>query len=168
MEKDSSKIKLQNVKVIFYTGPEDPKSAEFGTSVTVDVTDPTIRNQLVKFCKENNVGKKSDPNRGKANIKEYTNQESGETTYQYTIKFNDKTAFGGLNGLGQKDIAYGSVISVIANTYDYTKFGGGTAMSASAIIVSKPGASSNDDDLKDLLEDVASDTTDEGLDVVPF
>lgn len=160
MNDSSNKLRLTNVKVVFYTGPEDPKSAEFGTSVTVDVTDPAVRKTIEEFCKANNVGKTSDPNRGKANIKEYTSQD-GTTTYQYSIKFNDKTKWGGLNGLSQKDVGYGASVTLIANAYDYQKFGGGTAMSASAIVVTSAAQTSGDDDLAALLAD-----SDEGVEII--
>lgn len=167
MQENNRKIKLTDCKVVFYTGPEDEKAAEFGTSVTIDVTDQVKRNAIEAFCKANNVGKKSDPKRGTANIKEYTNEKTGETTYQFTIKFNEKTKFGGLNGLSQKDLGYGSKINLIASAYDYTKFGGGTAMSANAIIVLSGGNNNNDADLEELMDDLgAEEAADET--VVPF
>lgn len=150
---DPKKIKLTDAKVVFYTGPEDEKAAEFGTSITIALTDEQ-RKQIEDFCKENNVGKNGDPNRGKANIKQYTNEETGDTTDQYTVKFNEHTQFAGLNGLGQKDLGYGAVINLIANAYDYTKFGGGTAVSASAVVVKSASSSSNDADLELLLDDL--------------
>ena len=112
----------------------------------------------------NNVGKNGDAKRGIANVKQYTNEETGETTDQYTIKFNEHTKFAGLNGLSQNDLGYNAVVNIIANCYDYTKFGGGTAISASAIVVKQGAASNNDADLEELLNDlgeeaVAEDTS---------
>lgn len=163
---DPKKLKLSGAKVVFYTGPEDEKAAEFGTSITIALT-PEHKKTIEEFCKTNNVGKNGDDKRGVANIKQYTNEETGETTDQYTLKFNEHTQFAGLNGLGQKDLGYGAEVNVIANAYDYTKFGGGTAVSASAVVVTKGAASSNDADLEELLDDLGETSTEEE-DVVPF
>lgn len=165
---DPKKIKINGAKVVFYTGPEDEKAKEFGTSITIALTDES-KKALEEFCKTNNVGKNGDPNRGVANIKQYTNEETGATTDQFSLKFNDHTAFAGLNGLSQKDLGYGAEVNVIANAYDYTKFGGGTAISASAIVVTKGAASSNQGDLDELLEDLGETVTEEtDASVVPF
>lgn len=162
---DPKKIKLTGAKVVFYTGPEDEKASEFGTSITVALTEAQ-KKQIQEFCKTNNVGKNGDANRGTANIKQYTNEETGETTDQFTIKFNEHTQFAGLNGLGQNNLGYGATVNVIANTYDYTKFGGGTAISASAIVVTAGASSSNAADLEELLDDLGEEQTEES--VVPF
>lgn len=164
---DPKKLKLTGAKVVFYTGPEDEKAKEFGTSITIALT-PEQKKQIVEFCKTNNVGKNGDANRGVANIKQYTNDETGDTTDQYTLKFNEHTQFAGLNGLGQNNLGYGAEVNVIANAYDYTKFGGGTAVSASAIVVTKGAASSNDADLEELLDDLGETPTETDESVVPF
>lgn len=164
---DPKKIKFNGAKVIFHTGPEDEKAKEFGTSVTIELT-PDMKAELEKFAKENDLGKNGDPNKGKANIKQYTNEETGVTTDQFSIKYNDKTQFAGLNGLSQKDLGYGATINLIANAYEYKKFGGGVAMSASAIVVTKGSASSNDSDLAELMDDLGAEVTEDDASVVPF
>lgn len=163
---DPKKLKLTDAKVVFYTGPEDEKAKEFGTSITIALS-PAQKKQIEDFCKTNNVGKNGDPKRGVANIKQYTNEETGETTDQFSIKFNEHTQFAGLNGLGQNDLGYNAVVNVIANCYDYTKFGGGTAISASAIVVKQGAASNNAADLEELLNDLGEDQTEDDS-VVPF
>lgn len=165
---DPKKLKLNNLKVVFYTGPEDEKAKEFGTSITVDVTDAATRKALEDFVKENNIGKKGDPKCGVANIKEYTNEKTGETTQQFTIKFNEHTQFAGKNGLGQSDLGYGAVINLIAKAYEYTKFGGGIAMNASAVVVLSGSSSGNDADLEELLDDLGDEDTTDEASVVPF
>lgn len=164
---DPKKLKLKDLKVVFYTGPDDPKAKEFGTSITVDVTDENVRKQIEEFAKTNNIGKNGDPKRGIANIKPYTNERTGETTQQFNIKFNDYTQFAGVNGLGQDDLGYGAKINVTIKAYEYTKFGGGTAVNASAVVVTG-GASTadNEADLEDLLGDLEVEPTEES--VVPF
>lgn len=161
---DPAKLKLSGAKVVFYTGPEDEKAKDFGTSITIAL-DAEQKKMIEDFVKENNVGKNGDPNKGKANIKQYTNEETGVTTDQFTVKFNEHTQFAGLNGLGQNDLGYGATINLIAKAYEYKKFGGGVAISASAIVVTKGAASNNDNDLAELMEDLgdAEDTTE-----VPF
>lgn len=164
---DTTKLKLSGVKVVFYTGPEDEKAKEFSTSVTIAL-DPESKKTVEEFYKVNNVGKNSDPaSKGKANIKEYTNEDTGVTTEQLTIKFNEHTQFAGLNGLGQKDLGYGATINLIAKAYEYKKFGGGVAVSASAIVVTKGAASNNDADLAELMDDLG-DSADVEDAVVPF
>lgn len=164
---DPKKIKITDAKVVFYTGPEDEKAAEFGTSITIALT-PAQKKQVEDFCKLNNVGKNGDPKRGVANIKQYTNDETGDTTDQFSIKFNEHTQFAGINGLGQNDLGYNAVVNVIANCYDYTKFGGGTAISASAIVVKQGAASNNAADLEELLNDLGGEAALEDTETVPF
>lgn len=164
---DPKKIKLTDAKVVFYTGPEDEKAEEFGTSITIALT-PEQKKQVEDFCKANNVGKNGDANRGVANIKQYTNEETGDTTDQYTLKFNEHTQFAGLNGLGQKDLGYGATVNVIANAYDYVKFGGGTAVSASAIVVKQGASSSNSADLEELLDELGENPQEDNSEPVPF
>lgn len=163
---DQTKLKLSGAKVVFYTGPEDEKAKDFGTSVTIAL-DPESKKIVEEFYKTNNVGKNGDPNKGKANIKEYTNEDTGVTTEQLTIKFNEHTQFAGLNGLGQNDLGYGATINLIAKAYEYKKFGGGIAVSASAIVVTKGAASNNDADLAELMDDLG-DSADVEDTSVPF
>ena len=162
---DPKKLKLNGAKVVFYTGPEDEKAKEFGTSITIAI-DEEQKKQIEDFVKENNVGKNGDPNKGKANIKQYTNEETGVTTDQFSVKFNEHTQFAGLNGLGQKDLGYGATVNLIAKAYEYSKFGGGVAVSASAIVVTKGANSSNDGDLNELLDDLSDAAED--TEQVPF
>ena len=164
---DPKKLKLTGAKVIFHTSPEDEKAAEFGTSITIELT-PDMKAEVEKFAKENDLGKNGDPNKGKANIKQYTNEETGVTTDQFTVKYNDKTQIAGVNGLSQKDLGYGAVINLIANAYEYKKFGGGVAMSASAIVVTKGSASSTEADLDELMSDLGDEITEDDTTQVPF
>lgn len=164
---DPKKLKLTGAKVIFHTSPEDEKAAEFGTSVTIELT-PEMKAEVEKFAKENDLGKNGDPNKGKANIKQYTNEETGVTTDQFTVKYNDKTQIAGVNGLSQKDLGYGAVINLIANAYEYKKFGGGVAMSASAIVVTKGSASSTEADLDELMSDLGDEIVEDDTTSVPF
>lgn len=164
---DPKKLKLTGAKIIFHTGPEDEKATEYGTSITIEL-DAEKKKAIEDFVKENNIGKNGDPKKGVANIKQYTNEETGVTTDQFTIKYNEHTQIAGTNGLSAKDLGYGAVINLIANAYEYKKFGGGTAMSASAIIVTKGSASSSDADLEELMSDLGDEVTEDDTESVPF
>lgn len=164
---DPKKLKLTDAKVVFYTGPEDEKAKEFGTSITVAVT-PEQKKAIEEFYAANKVGKNGDPNKGKANIKEYTHPETGVTTEQWTCKFGDKTQWAGLNGLGQGDMGYGASVNLIAGAFDYSRFGGGVGVKANAVVVTKGAASNNDADLEELMDDLGEDTSSDDESVVPF
>jgi hypothetical protein len=56
---------------------------------------------------------------------------------------------------------------LIAKAYEYKKFGGGIAVSASAIVVTKGAASNNDADLAELMDDLGDSANVEDA-VVPF
>lgn len=167
---DPKKLKLTDVRVAFYTAPDDKKVKEEGykPSITVEIS-PAQKKEVEEFVARNKVGKNGDPNKGVAKITDYTYEKTGDTVSQYTIKFNDKTKWAGLNGLGQDDMGRGAVVNVIANAYEYTKYGGGVAMSASAIVVTKGATTSNDDDLEELLDDLGeAPAEDIEESVVPF
>lgn len=164
-EQDSNKLKLKNVKVVFF----NPVDEGFGTSITIDCTDEAVKQQIVDWVKENNIGK---DNPGVANIKEYT-PEGGDTTYQFAFKINDFTRYAGVNGLSKDDIGFGSRVDIIATAYDYNnKFTAGKTkrgQSASAIVVRSGASSGGDADLAELLGELGEEP-DEEVEVtsVPF
>lgn len=147
---DTTKLKLKNVKVVFF----NPEDEGFGTSITIDATDQDVRKEISDWVKTNNIGKE---NPGVANFKEYT-PEDGETTYQFAFKINNYTKYAGVNGLGKDDIAYGATIDIIASAYTYNnKFTGGKdriGQSASAIVVRSGGTTGADSDLAELLGEI--------------
>lgn len=150
MAEPNTKLKLKNVKVVFY----NPEDEGFGTSITIDCTDKEVKKQIVDWVKENNIGK---DNPGVANIKEYT-PDDGETTYQFAFKLNEYTKYAGINGLSEKDLGYGAVIDLIAQAYTYNnKFTSGkdrVGQSASAIVVRSGATTGGDADLAELLGDL--------------
>ena len=161
-----SKLKLQNVKVIFY----NPEDEGFGTSVTIDATKPEIKKQIEDWYKENNIGK-DEP--GVAKFKDYTNENTGETTTQFSFKINEYTKYAGLNGLSEKDLGYGAIIDLIANPFTYNnKFTGGkerVGQSVSAIVVRSGATSGADADLAELLGDLGEEPEEEvKAESVPF
>lgn len=162
----NAKLKLQNVKVIFY----NPEDEGFGTTITIDCTDEKVKQKIVDWVKVNNIGK---DNPGVANIKEYTPEDGGATTYQYAFKINDFTKYAGINGLSSDDIGYGAVIDLIAQAYTYnnkfTKNEDRVGQSVSAIVVRSGATSGGDADLQELLGDISEEPDDEvKADSVPF
>lgn len=166
MAEPNTKLKLQKVKVIFYNDVDEG----FGTSITIDCTDPSVKKQIEDWVKENNIGKDTP---GVANIKEYTNEKTGETTLQYAFKINEFTKYAGLNGLSEKDLGYGAVVDLIANAYTYNnKFTAGKdriGQSASAIVVRSGATTGGDADLAELLGDLGEEPDEETeVSSVPF
>lgn len=151
------KLKLTNVKVVFF----NPEDEGFGTSITIDCTNAEIKQKIIDWVKDNNIGK---DNPGVANIKEYT-PEGGDTTYQYAFRINEHTKYAGLNGLGKDDIGYGAVVDLIANAFSYNnKFTGGkdrVGQSVSAIVVRSGATTGGEADLQELLGDMAEEPEEE-------
>jgi len=158
MAEPNTKLKLQKVRVIFYNDVDEG----FGTSITIDCTDPTVKKQIEDWVKENNIGKETP---GEAKIREYTNEKTGETTLQYAFKINEFTKYAGLNGLSEKDLGYGAVIDLIANAYTYNnRFTAGkdrVGQSASAIVIRSGAATGGDSDLAELLGDLGEEPDEE-------
>lgn len=163
---ESTKIKLKDVRVIFYNAEDQG----FGRSITIDCTDENVRKQITDWVKDNNIGK---DNPGVANIKEYK-PEDGDTVYQFAFKLNDYTKYAGINGLSEKDIAYGSTIDLIAQAFEYSnKFTGGktrVGQSASAIVVKSRGSAGGDADLNELLGELGDEGGEEEIKMeeIPF
>lgn len=146
-----AKLKLKNVKVVFY----NPEDEGFGTSITIDCTDEATKTQIEEWVKKNNIGKDTP---GVPKFKEYT-PEGKEPTLQYAFRINEFTKYAGLNGLSQADLGYGAVVDLIAQAFVYNnKFTGGkdrVGQSVSAVVVRSGAVSGGDADLQELLGDVA-------------
>ena len=164
-EKELTKLKLQNVKVVFF----NPEDEGFGTTITIDCSDEAVKQKIIDWVKDNNIGKDTP---GVAKIKEYT-PEDGATTYQFAFKINEYTKYAGINGLGKDDIGYGAIVDLIAQAYTYNnKFTAGKTLvgqSASAIVVRSGASAGGEADLQELLGDLAEEPEDEvKADGVPF
>lgn len=161
-----TKLKLNNVKVIFANLVDEG----FGTSITIDVTNPEIQEKITKWVKDNNIGK--SPNAGIPNFKKYQPEDADEVV-QYSFKLNMPvegkktvpTKFVGVNGLAVKDLGYGAEISLIANAFLVdNKFMKGTTSSLQAVLITKKGESGGEEAVKELLEDFGGDVEVDGLD----
>ena len=151
--------------VVFF----NPEDEGFGTSITIDCTEPTIENAITEWVRKNNIGKE---NPGVAKIKEYA-PEGKAPTKQFAFKINEFTKYAGINGLGKEDIGYGSVIDLIAQAYEYNnKFTAGktrVGQSASAIVVHSAATTGGDADLQELLGEVAEEPESEvKTESIPF
>jgi len=161
------KITLKNVKVIFY----NPEDGGWGRSITIDATDKKVQEQISKWVKANNIGK--GPLAGKANFKEYTPEDGGETITQFTFKLNDRSFKNivGVGKLGASDLGYGSEVSLTAQAFNYdNQWGKGTSQSVSAIVVHSAGGGASED-LNELVADLGVDLAEgEPVDLaeVPF
>lgn len=160
------KLKMSDCKVLFYNEPGSEEAEKFGTTFTIEL-DAEKKKYIEDFCKSNNVGQASNPKRGTANIKEYTNKDTGVTTYQYTFKYTDKTQWAGKDGLSQDDMGFGAVINLIGNAYDYSLYGSGTAIGVSAIVLTKGATKGTEGDLEELMEDLGEDVSEDATGV-PF
>lgn len=121
-------IILKNQKVIF----ADLEDKGFGKSITIAVDDAT-KKQIEKWVKEQNI------NGGEAKFKVYTNENTKETTTQYTFKFSKYTQI----APADTNLGYGAIINLQARAYDYdNKFGKGTSCSLSGVYVVKPAKNS--------------------------
>jgi hypothetical protein len=136
MEKE---IVLKNVKVIF----ADLEDRGFGRNIVIDATDPSVRDAITNWVKDNNI------NGGEAKFKDYTTKE-GEETKQYTFKLSNYTVFDGDNNLNEKSLGYGAIINLSASAYEYNnKFGAGTSASLRAVYIKQGAVKSAISKLKD-------------------
>lgn len=160
-----AKLKLKNVKVVFYNSEDEG----FGASITIDCTKPEIKQQIEDWVKKNNIGKDTP---GVPKFKEYA-PEGKEPTLQYAFRINEFTKYAGLNGLSQADLGYGAVIDLIAQAFVYNnKFTAGkdrVGQSVSAVVVRSGASSGGDADLQELLGDLAEEPEAEvKADDIPF
>lgn len=129
-------LAIKNVKVLFVHF-NDPK---FGSSITVDVTDPEVLKSIEDFYATNNI------NGGKAKIKEYegTKQATFKLAKFLSLMPADSTeVIEGLDEIAKvylnKKLAHGAEVSFMLKTYDYSNtFGTGTTTTVTAMAIKKP------------------------------
>lgn len=139
-----TKLILRDAKVIFANLVDEG----FGTSITIDVTDEKLREQISSWVAENKIGK---DNPGVANFKEYAPEDSEEVTYQFSFKINEHTKFKGIESLTKENLGFGAVIDLVVNAFAYdNKFGKGVSQSLSAILIKKGTTSSAEADMDEL------------------
>lgn len=150
MTEEKEILKLKRVKVIFANLVDEG----FGTSITIDATDPQIQKEISEWVKENNIGKA--PNAGKAQFKEYQ-PEDGEKVIQYSFKVNDFTKYKSLvEGMDKNSLGYGAIVSLIVNAFEYNnKFGKGMSASVNSVVIHK-GREDGSADLDAFMEELST------------
>lgn len=142
---DRSKLKLEHVSIVFANLEDEG----FGRSLTIDVTDKDIQDQITAWVKENKIGKTTP---GVAKFKEY------EGKHQYAFKISDYTQFMGKDGLTKENLGFGAKISLIAQSFAYdNKFGKGVSANLSAVLVEERAKTSADADMAELLDSLPTD-----------
>lgn len=130
MESDKRELILKHVKVLFV---ELDTTNKFGTSITIDATEPTVRDAIIKWCRENKL---NEPK-----FKEYTNEKTNVTTIQYSLKLAKFVEINNVEGLG-----FGAVVNLLVRAYDYENtFGKGISKSVASIFVVEPKKNTNMD-----------------------
>lgn len=126
---DNKIIVLSHVNVIF----SELVDKGYGRNITIDATEPTVKKTIEEWCIANKV------NGGKPKFKEYTSEKDGKTTIQYTFKLSDYTQISGKDGLGEKELGYGSIVNLQARAFEYeNKFGKGISASLDGVFVVEP------------------------------
>lgn len=137
------KLVLKGVKVLFV----EINDKDFGSSITIDVTDETVRSAIETYF----AGESLSPK-----FKDYTNKKTGEVTKQFSIKLasfikiqdesgNEYELDAIENKLSQIKLGYGAIVNLAIRPYDYdNKFGKGRSASVSALKITK-GAELKDD-----------------------
>ena len=121
-------IILKNQKVVF----AELEDKGFGKSLTIAV-DAAAKKAIEAWVKENNI------NGGTAKFKTYTNENTKETTEQYSFKFSKFTQIEPVDA----KLGFGAVVNLQARAYDYdNKFGKGTSASLSGVYVVTPAKNS--------------------------
>lgn len=143
-----NKLILKDVKLLFV----EIKDKDFGSSITIDVTEDNLRKAIEEYYKAEGITPK---------FKDYTNKETGVTTKQYSVKLasfvtvlDEAGAEYDLDALETKarDIkfTFGSHVNVAIRAYEYdNKFGKGKSASATAVKIVK--GVDLKDDMADLM-----------------
>lgn len=143
-----NKLILKDVKLLFV----EIKDKDFGSSITIDVTDDTVRKSIEDYYKAEGITPK---------FKDYTNKETGVVTKQYSVKIasfasiqdekgNEYSLDDAETKAREIKFVFGSLANIAVRAYEYdNKFGKGKSASATAIKITK-GAELKDD-MSDLM-----------------
>lgn len=137
------KLILKGAKVLFI----ELNDKDFGSSLTIDVTDGTMRSAIETYYASEGLTPK---------FKDYTNKKTGEVTKQFSVKLasfvkiqdeagNEYSIDDVEKKLSQIKLAFGAIVNLAIRSYDYdNKFGKGKSASVSALKITK-GAELKDD-----------------------
>lgn len=125
---ENTELVLTHVNVIF----AELKDKGFGRSITIDATEPAVKDAITKWVAANNI------NGGTPKFKEYTGKD-GKTVNQYQLRLSEFTEVDGKNGEDELDLGYGAVVNLKARPFTYdNKFGKGISASLRAIFIVEP------------------------------
>lgn len=125
---ENTELVLTHVNVIF----AELKDKGFGRSITIDATEPAVKDAITKWVAANNI------NGGTPKFKEYTGKD-GKTVNQYQLRLSEFTEVDGKNGEDEQDLGYGAVVNLKARPFTYdNKFGKGISASLRAIFIVEP------------------------------
>lgn len=144
---EGAKLILKKVKVVFKNNGEKG----YGESLVINADDPMIQKQITDWVVRNRVGRNGD-NPGVPKFRYYPNKDDPERQTRYKFKITDKTLFKGVNGLTEDDCGMGSLVTLVANAYPYSGFGGGVGQALSAVKILTPGNGSSQHDM-DIIDD---------------
>lgn len=137
------KLIVKNAKVLFV----EIKDKDFGSSITIDVTDDAIRQPIEDYYNAEGL---------KPKFKDYTNKETGAITKQYSVKLasfvkvqdeagNEYTLDEVETKQSSIKLVFGSIVNLAIRSYEYdNKFGKGKSASVSAIKIVKGSEIKND------------------------
>ena len=125
---ENTELVLPHVNVIF----AELKDKGFGRSITIDATDPAVKEAITKWVAATNI------NGGTPKFKDYTGKD-GKTVTQYQLRLSEFTEVDGKNGEDELDLGYGAVVNLKARPFTYdNKFGKGISASLRAIFIVEP------------------------------
>lgn len=153
---NGSKLILKKVKVVFKNNGDKG----YGESLVIEADDPIVQKQITDWVVRNRIGRNGD-NPGEPKFGEYQGKDDPEKHLRFKFKITDKTLFKGVNGLTEDDCGMGSLVTLVANAYSYSGFGGGVGQSLSAVKILTPGNGSSQRDM-DMID--GEDDDDDELD----
>lgn len=125
---ENTELVLTHVNVIF----AELKDKGFGRSITIDATDPKVKQAITDWVVANNI------NGGTPKFKDYTGKD-GKTVTQYQLRLSEFTEVDGKNGEDELDLGYGAVVNLKARPFTYdNKFGKGISASLRAVFIVTP------------------------------
>ncbi len=151
---DGSKLILKKVKVVF----KNNGGNGYGESLVIEADDPVVQQQITDWVVRIRIGKINE-HLGVPKFGYYPDEDDPARQTRFKFKITDKTLFKGVDGLTEDDCGMGSLVTLVANAYSYSGFGGGVGQSLSAVKILTPGNGSSQRDM-DLLNDEDDDELD--------
>ena len=139
---EGAKLILKKVKVVFKNNGDNG----YGESLVIEADDPMVQKEITNWVVRNRIGKNGE-DQGVPKFGDYQGKDDPEKHTRFKVKITDKTLFKGVDGLTEADCGMGSLVTLVANAYPYSGFGGGVGQSLSAVKILTPGSSSSQHDM---------------------